>query len=242
MGGKSVSRGRAFRQDSCPDEKESTSMSTPAARPVDPASPPHRGPGKSSAPSWPALGTPPLRGGESRRARARDPASREIFQGYERLDPTRSRRLGRLFHQVVSPSQQCLCYLRVTTRVGSHADMFRTEPIEIVGDIFAVHGPFEQLKHLWNIIFVLVPSLRDASNSDGVPPVVKHFIDSTKEFFVLWRKVHCVIRGQLLTMSAIGWAWTLLMPLWRGSPLAEMGLLVVVDLDTKLVHCRPWNQ
>ena len=43
--GKFVSRGRAFRQDSCPDEKESTSLSIPATRPVVPDSPPHRGPG-----------------------------------------------------------------------------------------------------------------------------------------------------------------------------------------------------
>ena len=33
MPGKSVSRGRAFRPDSCPDEKASTSMSMPASRP-----------------------------------------------------------------------------------------------------------------------------------------------------------------------------------------------------------------
>jgi hypothetical protein len=45
MPGKSVSRGRAFRAGSCPREKESTSLSAPAARPFDPASPPHRGPG-----------------------------------------------------------------------------------------------------------------------------------------------------------------------------------------------------
>ena len=58
LGGKSVSRGRAFRQGilpwrkgigihavACPDEKESTSLSTPAARPVVPDSPPHRDPG-----------------------------------------------------------------------------------------------------------------------------------------------------------------------------------------------------
>jgi len=82
--------------------------------------------------------------------------------------------------------------------------MLRAYPIEIVGDIFAVHGPFEQLKHLWNITFVLVPSLRDASNSDGIPPVVKHFIDPTEKLFVLWRKIHCVIPDQLLTMSAMG--------------------------------------
>ena len=64
MPGKSVSRGRAFRPDirqlllrcsdsgihavACPDEKESTSLSTPAARPVDPVSPPHRGPGRAA--------------------------------------------------------------------------------------------------------------------------------------------------------------------------------------------------
>jgi hypothetical protein len=46
--GKSVSRRRAFRQDSCPGEKESTSLSTPASRPVVPASPPHRGPGRAA--------------------------------------------------------------------------------------------------------------------------------------------------------------------------------------------------
>jgi len=46
--GKSVSRGRAFRSDSCPSEKESTSLSTPAARPVVPDSPPHRGPGTAA--------------------------------------------------------------------------------------------------------------------------------------------------------------------------------------------------
>ena len=34
--GKSVSRGRAFRPDSCPDEKASTSMSMPASRPCRP--------------------------------------------------------------------------------------------------------------------------------------------------------------------------------------------------------------
>jgi hypothetical protein len=42
--GKSVSRGRAFRPDSCPGEKASTSLSMPAARPVDPDSPPRKGP------------------------------------------------------------------------------------------------------------------------------------------------------------------------------------------------------
>ena len=46
--GKSVSRCRAFRSDSCPSEKEPTSMSTPATRPVVPASPPHRGPGRAA--------------------------------------------------------------------------------------------------------------------------------------------------------------------------------------------------
>jgi hypothetical protein len=62
--GKSVSRGRAFRSGigqpllrclnsgihavACPSEKESTSLSTPAARPVDPDSPPHRGPGRAA--------------------------------------------------------------------------------------------------------------------------------------------------------------------------------------------------
>ena len=46
--GKSVSRRRAFRSDSCPSEKESTSLSTPAARPVGPDSPPHRGPGRAA--------------------------------------------------------------------------------------------------------------------------------------------------------------------------------------------------
>ena len=45
---KSVSRGRAFRQDSCPVEKASTSLSMPAARPVVPDSPPHRGPGRAA--------------------------------------------------------------------------------------------------------------------------------------------------------------------------------------------------
>jgi len=45
MGGKSVSRGRAFRAGSCPREKALPSLATPAARPVDPDSPPHRGPG-----------------------------------------------------------------------------------------------------------------------------------------------------------------------------------------------------
>jgi len=45
--GKSVSRSQAFRQDSCPDEKELTSMSTPCG-PVDPNSPPHRGPGRAA--------------------------------------------------------------------------------------------------------------------------------------------------------------------------------------------------
>jgi hypothetical protein len=61
---KSVSRGRAFRQGigqpllrclnsgihavACPGEKESTSLSTPAARPVVPDSPPHRGPGRAA--------------------------------------------------------------------------------------------------------------------------------------------------------------------------------------------------
>jgi len=62
MGGKSVSRGRAFRPDSCPGEKESTSLSTPAARPVVPASPPRKGPagraaghrGPHSVKSWKA--------------------------------------------------------------------------------------------------------------------------------------------------------------------------------------------
>ncbi|MEO6924100.1 MAG: hypothetical protein ABI142_09760, partial [Bryocella sp.] len=39
----------------CPDEEASTSLSMPAARPVVPDSPPHRGPGSSSGPSWPAL-------------------------------------------------------------------------------------------------------------------------------------------------------------------------------------------
>ena len=48
MGGKYVSRGRAFRPDSCPGEKASTSLSMPAARPVAPASPPHRGPGRAA--------------------------------------------------------------------------------------------------------------------------------------------------------------------------------------------------
>ena len=43
--GKFVSRGRAFRPDSCPGEKEPTSLSAPAERPVASASPPHRGPG-----------------------------------------------------------------------------------------------------------------------------------------------------------------------------------------------------
>lgn len=59
--GKSVSRGRAFRQGigqpllrclnsgihavACPGEKEPTSLSAPAARPVVPDSSPHRGPG-----------------------------------------------------------------------------------------------------------------------------------------------------------------------------------------------------
>ncbi|GAA0887920.1 hypothetical protein GCM10009121_08010 [Rhodanobacter soli] len=42
--GKSVSRGRAFRAGSCPREKEPTSLSVPAARPVDPDSPPRKGP------------------------------------------------------------------------------------------------------------------------------------------------------------------------------------------------------
>ena len=42
--GKSVSRSRAFRPDSCPGEKEPTSLSAPAARPVDSASPPRKGP------------------------------------------------------------------------------------------------------------------------------------------------------------------------------------------------------
>jgi len=39
---KSVSRGQAFQQGSCPDEKESTSCRFPCG-PVDHASPPHRG-------------------------------------------------------------------------------------------------------------------------------------------------------------------------------------------------------
>ena len=48
LSGKSVSRGRAFQSDSCPSEKEPTSLSTPATRPVDPDSPPHRGPGRAA--------------------------------------------------------------------------------------------------------------------------------------------------------------------------------------------------
>ena len=75
--GKSVSRGRAFRQDfrqlllrcstsdipvlACPDEKESTSVSTPLRAF---SSPTHRRTGapveQSGGPSWPALGTPLL--------------------------------------------------------------------------------------------------------------------------------------------------------------------------------------
>ena len=46
--GKSVSRGRAFRAGSCPREKASPSMDSPAARPVDPDSPPHRGPDRAA--------------------------------------------------------------------------------------------------------------------------------------------------------------------------------------------------
>jgi len=45
MGGKSVRRGRAFRTGILPVRKGVDVLSTPAARPVDPASPPHRGPG-----------------------------------------------------------------------------------------------------------------------------------------------------------------------------------------------------
>jgi len=43
--GKSVSRGRAFRTGFLPVRKGVDLLSTPAARPVVPASPPHRGPG-----------------------------------------------------------------------------------------------------------------------------------------------------------------------------------------------------
>jgi hypothetical protein len=49
MPAKSVRRGRAFRQDSCPDEKESTSCRFPLRGLIDPTSPPHRGPGYSGA-------------------------------------------------------------------------------------------------------------------------------------------------------------------------------------------------
>jgi hypothetical protein len=60
--------GSGFRPDSCPAEKASASLPLPAARPVDPASPPHRGLGQNSEPSWPALGAQPLHGCESGRA------------------------------------------------------------------------------------------------------------------------------------------------------------------------------
>src|SRR6185312_1094236 len=64
-----------FERASCPREKASPSMDSPAARPVVPDSPPHRGPGQSSGPSWPALGAQPLRGCESRARLAKGTSS-----------------------------------------------------------------------------------------------------------------------------------------------------------------------
>ena len=116
----------------------------------------------------------------------------------------RSRRSARLLYQVVSPLKECFYHFCIVARVGFHADTLRAEPIEIVGDISTVHGPLQQPKNLWNVTFVFVPSLRDASYSDGIPPIVKHFIDPTEKLFVLWRKIHRIIRVQLLTRSAMG--------------------------------------
>ena len=48
MGGKSVSRVRAFRKGILPVRKGVDVLSTPATRPVVPASPPHRGPGRAA--------------------------------------------------------------------------------------------------------------------------------------------------------------------------------------------------
>jgi hypothetical protein len=67
----------------CSSEKESTSLSTPAARPVVPDSPPHRGPGYSSGPSWPALGVQPRCGRESKK--------RTALNGYSDEDDVRFR-------------------------------------------------------------------------------------------------------------------------------------------------------
>jgi len=46
--GKSVSRGRAFRTGILPVRKGVDFLSTPATRPVDPTSPPHKGPGRAA--------------------------------------------------------------------------------------------------------------------------------------------------------------------------------------------------
>jgi|GEM_PF-2276846 len=77
MPGKSVSRGRAFRPDSCPDEKASTSMSMPASRPCRPRLTAAQGSEKPLSPQP----SPPRSGGEGAKSKSQSFTPRAFRSG-----------------------------------------------------------------------------------------------------------------------------------------------------------------
>ena len=57
--------------------------------------------------------------------------------------------------------------------------------MEVFGDFLSVASPLEQPKHLRDVAVVFIPGLRDTSDPDRIPDVVKNFIDPAKQFLVL---------------------------------------------------------
>jgi len=97
----------------------------------------------------------------------------------------RKRTSVRLVDKVISPSEKYLDYFGVVIPIGSHANVLRTQPMQVCSDILSIASPLEQPEHLRNIAFVFIPGLRNAGDSNWIPYVVKDFIDPAKQFLVL---------------------------------------------------------
>lgn len=88
-------------------------------------------------------------------------------------------------HEVTPPLEQDFHDLRVSIRNRPRANFFHAYPSEVVDNLTPVDGLLETANHLGNIAFILVPALRIAGYSEGIPNVMENLVHATDEFSLL---------------------------------------------------------
>ncbi|KLD62178.1 hypothetical protein Y882_17195 [Dyella japonica DSM 16301] len=82
--------------------------------------------------------------------------------------------------KALAPCQKYVNHLGIVTWVRPHPNVFRAQPEQVIGDVPSIDGGLEKLEYMGHIAFIFVPGLWDASNANGIPHVVKDFVDSSE--------------------------------------------------------------